>query len=265
MTMGFLTRLAQPGAFMRGSGRLLPWTAGLAALLLAAGLYLSWFVAPPDYQQGETVRIMFVHVPAAWLGSAFYAAMTVSALGTLVWRHPVADVAQRAAAPLGAAFTLVCLVTGSLWGKPMWGTYWVWDARLTSMLIQFLIYCGLLALWRTIEEPGRAGRAVAILTLIGAVNLPIIKFSVDWWSTLHQPASILRLGGSTIDASMRYPLFVMIGAFTVLGLALQLAGMRTEILRRRVRRLTILEVERLDRSFDPPPLDAGPASWPQPA
>ena len=265
MTMGFLTRLAQPGRVLAWSDRLLPWAAGLAAALLALGLYLAWFVAPPDYQQGETVRIMFVHVPAAWLGSAFYAAMTVSALGTLVWRHPVADVAQRAAAPLGAAFTLVCLVTGSLWGKPMWGTYWVWDARLTSMLIQFLIYCGLLALWRTVEEPNRAARAVAILTLIGAVNLPIIKFSVDWWSTLHQPASILRLGGSTIDASMRYPLFVMIAAFTALGIALQLAGMRTEILRRRVRTLSILEVERLDCSLDGAALEGGHATWPQPA
>jgi heme exporter protein C len=253
MTTNVLTRLAQPGRFMAWSGRLLPWVAGLGAVLLGLGLYLAWFVAPPDYQQGETVRIMYLHVPAAWLGTFFYGAMAVSALGTLVWRHPLADVAQRAAAPVGAAFTLVCLVTGSLWGKPMWGTYWVWDARLTSMLIQFLIYCGLIALWRAIEEPGRAARAVAILTLIGAVNLPIIKFSVDWWSTLHQPASILRMGGSTIDASMRYPLFVMIAAFTLLGIALHLSGMRTEILRRRVRTLTLLEVERLDRALDAAP------------
>ncbi len=252
MTMGFLTRLAQPGRFFAWSGRALPWIAGLAAALVAGGLYLAWFVAPPDYQQGETVRIMFLHVPAAWLGVMFYGAMAVSALGTLVWRHPLADVAQRAAAPIGAAFTLVCLVTGSLWGKPMWGTYWVWDARLTSVLILFLIYCGILALWRTVEEPGRAARLVAILTLIGAVNLPIIKFSVNWWSTLHQPASIVRVGGPTIHPSMLYPLLAMIAAFTVLGLALHLAAMRTEILRRRVRTLALLELERLDRALDAP-------------
>ncbi|ACA18041.1 heme exporter protein CcmC [Methylobacterium sp. 4-46] len=246
MAQGLLTRLAQPSHFMRWSGAALPWLGGLSAVLLAAGLYLSFFVAPADYQQGETVRIMFLHVPAAWLGVFFYGAMTVSALGTLVWRHPLADVAQRAAAPIGAAFTLICLVTGSLWGKPMWGTYWVWDARLTSMLVLLLIYCGLLALWRTIEDPGRAARAVAILTLVGAVNLPIIKFSVNWWSTLHQPASILRMGGPTIHPTMLYPLLVMIAAFSVLGITLHLATMRTEILRRRVRTLAILEAERLD-------------------
>ncbi|GLS44896.1 heme ABC transporter permease [Methylobacterium brachythecii] len=239
-------RLAHPGHFLRWSGAATPWLAGLSALLLAAGLYLTWFVVPPDYQQGETVRIMYIHVPAAWLGVFFYGAMSLSAIGTLVWRHPLADVAQRAAAPIGAAFTLICLVTGSLWGKPMWGTYWVWDARLTSMLVLFLIYCGIIALWRTIEDPNRAARAIAILTLVGAVNLPIIKFSVNWWSTLHQPASILRMGGSTIDPSMLYPLLEMILAFTVLGVTLHLYSMRTEILRRRVRVLTIREAERLD-------------------
>jgi heme exporter protein C len=229
------------------SGQLMPWLAGAAALLLAAGLYMGWFLAPADYQQGETVRIMFLHVPAAWLGVFFYLVMAMSALGTLVWRHPLADVSQKAAAPVGAAFTLVCLITGALWGKPMWGTYWVWDARLTSVLVLFLMYCGILALWRTIEEPNRAARAVSILTLIGIVNLPVIKFSVDWWNTLHQPASVLRLGGPTIHPSMLYPLLVMAIGFTMLGVTLHLAGMRTEILRRRVRTLTILEAERLDR------------------
>jgi heme exporter protein C len=201
---------------------------------------------PPDYQQGDTVRIMYVHVPAAILGMGFYGAMTLSAIGTLVWRHPLADVSQRAAAPIGAAFTLICLVTGSLWGKPMWGTYWVWDARLTSMLVLFLIYCGIIALWRTIEDPSRAARAVAILTLVGAVNLPIIKFSVNWWSTLHQPASILRMGGSSIDSSMLYPLLEMVLAMTLLGVTLHLQAMRTEIYRRRVRTLLIRQAERLD-------------------
>ncbi|HEX2726848.1 MAG TPA: heme ABC transporter permease [Beijerinckiaceae bacterium] len=239
--------LANPARFMALSGQLMPWLAGAAALLLAAGLYMGWFLAPADYQQGETVRIMFLHVPAAWLGLFFYLVMATSALGTLVWRHPLADVSQKAAAPIGAAFTLICLITGALWGKPMWGTYWVWDARLTSVLVLFLMYCGILALWRTIEEPNRAARAVSILTLIGVVNLPVIKFSVDWWNTLHQPASVVRLGGPTIHPSMLYPLLVMAVGFTMLGIVLHLAGMRTEILRRRVRTLTILEAERLDR------------------
>jgi heme exporter protein C len=240
-----LTRLANPTVFMRIAGLLLPWIGAVAAVLLAVGLVMS-FRAPPDYQQGETVRIMFLHVPAAWLGLFFYVVTAVSALGTLVWRHPLADVSQKAAAPIGAAFTLVCLVTGSLWGKPMWGTYWVWDARLTSVLVLFLMYCGILALWRTIEEPNEAARAVSILTLVGAVNVPIVKFSVEWWNTLHQPASVLRAGGPSIDPSMLYPLVVMALGFTALGLALHVAGMRTEILRRRVRTATILEAERLD-------------------
>ena len=239
--------LANPPLFMALTGRLLPWLAGLSALVLAAGLYGGWFLAPADYQQGETVRIMFLHVPAAWLALFFYVVMAVSALGTLVWRHPLADVSQKAAAPIGAAFALVCLVTGALWGKPMWGTYWVWDARLTSMLVLFLMYCGILALWRTIEEPNRAARSVSILTLIGVVNLPVIKFSVDWWYTLHQGPSVLRLDGPSIHPSILYPLLVMAVGFTLLGLTLHLAGMRTEILRRRVRTLAILEAERLDR------------------
>jgi heme exporter protein C len=238
--------LANPTRFMALSGRLLPWLAGAGTVLLAAGLYMSWFLAPPDYQQGETVRIMFLHVPAAWLALFLYGVMAMSALGTLVWRHPLADVSQKSAAPIGAAFTLICLVTGSLWGKPMWGTYWEWDARLTSVLVLFLLYCGVLALWRTIEEPSRAARAVSILTLVGAVNVPIIKFSVDWWNTLHQPASVFRLDGPTIHPSMLYPLLVMAVALTFVALSLHLAGMRTEILRRRVRTLTILEAERLD-------------------
>ena len=252
-----LTRLANPSVFLRWSGYALPAVAALAAVLLAVGLYLSWFMAPADYQQGETVRIMFLHVPAAWLALMFYTIMTASALGTLVWRHPLADVAQKAAAPIGAGFTLICLVTGSLWGKPMWGTYWVWDARLTSVLVLLLMYCGILALWRTMDDLGRAARAVAILTLVGAVNLPVIKFSVDWWNTLHQPASVFRAGGPSIHPTMLYPLLVMALAFTTLGVALHLAGMRTEILRRRVRTLTILEAERLDRAQD--------ASQPAPA
>jgi heme exporter protein C len=241
-----ILELANPTRFMGLAGRLLPWLGAAAALALGIGLYMAWFLAPADYQQGDTVRIMFLHVPAAWLALFFYVVMSISALGTLVWRHPLADVSQKAAAPIGAAFTLICLVTGSLWGRPMWGTYWVWDARLTSVLVLFLMYCGILALWRTIDEPSRAARAVSILTLVGAVNVPIVKFSVDWWNTLHQPASVFRMDGPTIHPSILYPLLVMAAGFSLTGLALHVAGMRTEILRRRVRTLSILEAERLD-------------------
>ena len=192
---------ANPQNFMRLSGRALPWLVGLSALTLVVGLALG-FDAPADYQQGETVKIMFIHVPAAWVSTLAYCVMTGSALGTLVWRHPLAEASQKAAAPLGAGFAFICLVTGSLWGKPMWGTYWVWDARLTSMLVLFLTYLGLLALWHTIEEPGRAARAASVLTLVGAIDLPIIKFSVDWWK--HAPSGFdlhqHRLDRGPLDA-----------------------------------------------------------------
>ncbi len=170
-----------------------------------------------------------------------------SAIGTLVWRHPLADVSQKAAAPIGAAFTLLCLITGALWGKPMWGTYWVWDARLTSVLVLFLIYCGIMALWAAIEDPARAARSVAILTLVGFVNIPIVKFSVDWWNTLHQPASVFRMDGPTIHPTMLWPLLVTAAGLSLAAIALHLAGMRTEILKRRLRTLTILEAEQMER------------------
>jgi heme exporter protein C len=231
---------ASPANFLRLARVLVPVTASLTVLLFAAGLYLAWFAAPPDYQQGEAVRIMYLHVPAAWLAMMIYAVMTSAALGTLVWRHPLADAAQKAAAVLGAGFTFLCLGTGAIWGKPMWGTWWVWDARLTSVLVLFLIYLGLVALWRTIEDPGAAARAAAIFTLVGAVNIPIIKFSVDWWNTLHQPASVFRLGGPAIAPSMLWPLIVMALAFTFLFVTLYLMAIRNEILRRRLHRLTLL-------------------------
>jgi heme exporter protein C len=231
--------LANPTRFLALSGRILPWFWAAAGIGLAAGLYLSFFVAPPDYQQGETVRIMFIHVPAAWLSMFGYGLIAVAALGTLVWRHPLADVAAKSAAPIGAAFTFVALVTGSLWGKPMWGTWWVWDARLTSMLVLFLMYLGLIALWQAVEDQGRAARTAAVLALVGSINLPIIKFSVDWWNTLHQGESIFRAGGPTIDATMLWPLFVMALAMTLLFVALLLMAMRNEIFRRRVRTLEL--------------------------
>ena len=213
--------------------------AALTVALFVVGLTLA-FRAPPDYQQGETVKIMYIHVPTAWLSTFIYGVMALASLGTLVWRHPLADAAQKAAAPIGAVFTFVCLVTGSLWGKPMWGTYWVWDARLTSVLVLFILYLGLIALWRSIDDPGRAARAAAILTLVGTVNLPIIKFSVDWWNTLHQPASVFRMGGPTIAPELLWPLLVMALAFTLLFLCLLLMSIRNEILRRRIARLTMI-------------------------
>ncbi|ADZ68688.1 heme ABC transporter permease [Polymorphum gilvum] len=229
--------LANPTRFLSLVRVLLPWLTALCVASFAAGLYMSFFTAPEDYQQGDTVRIMYIHVPAAWLAMMCYSIMTLSSLGTLVWKHPLADVSAKAAAPLGAAFTFMSLVTGSLWGKPMWGTYWVWDARLTSVLVLFIMYLGLMALWRTMEDPIKAGKAAAILTLVGALNLPIIKFSVDWWNTLHQPASVMRMDGPTIHPDILWPLLVMAIAFTLLFVVLHLMAMRNEILRRRVRAL----------------------------
>src|SRR3979490_918678 len=203
-----LIDLANPSRFLVIAGRVLPWLTAATLLAFAFGVSQAYF-APDDYQQGATVKIMFIHVPAAWLGMFAWGVMSLAALGTLVWRHPLADVAAKTAAPLGAAFTFLALVTGSLWGRPMWGTYWVWDARLTSVLVLFLMYLGLIALWRTVDDPSRAGRAAAVLTLVGAVNLPIIKFSFEWWNTLHQPASVMRLGAPTIDPSILRPLLIM--------------------------------------------------------
>ncbi|MCK3778428.1 heme ABC transporter permease [Ensifer sesbaniae] len=225
--------LANPTRFLALADRLLPWLAGLTALFFVAGLWLS-FTTEGDYQQGETVRIMYVHVPAAWLSMMCYSVMALAALGTLVWRHPLADVSSRAAAPIGACFTFLALVTGSLWGKPMWGTWWVWDARLTSVFVLFLMYLGLMALNRAIDDPARSSKVSAVLVLVGFVNIPIIKFSVEWWNTLHQPASVMRLDGPTIDPEFLWPLIAMAIAFTLLFFTLHIAAMRNEILRRRV-------------------------------
>ena len=218
--------------------RVLPWLGAAAALLLGVGLFAAFFLVPPDYQQGETVRIMYIHVPAAWLGMFAYIVMTSASLGVLVWRHPLADAAQKTAAPLGAVFTFVCLVTGSLWGKPMWGTYWVWDARLTSYLVLFLLYLGIIAIRQTMDDTPRGARVAAIMTLVGLIDIPIIKFSVDWWNTLHQPASVFRAGGSTISGSMLWPLLVMAVGASALFLTLHFMALRNEILRRRIARLT---------------------------
>ena len=243
-TEGIFNRLANPTRFMSIAGAVLPWLIGVTVILFATGLYLTFFVAPPDYQQGETVKIMFIHVPSAWLAMMGYSLIAVSSIGSLIWRHPLADVSAKAAAPIGAVFTLLALITGSLWGKPMWGTFWVWDARLTSVLVLFFLYLGLIALWQSIEDASRAGRAAAILALVGFVNVPIIKFSVDWWNTLHQPASVARMDGPAIHSSILTPLMVMAAAFTCLFFVLHLKAMTTEILRRRVEALRMTQVAR---------------------
>jgi heme exporter protein C len=224
---------------MRLSGAALP-ALGLATVLtLIIGLYLALVVAPPDYQQGESVRIMFIHVPAAWLALLVYFIVALASGVALVWRHPLAEIAAQAAAPLGAAFTLVCLITGSLWGKPMWGTWWVWDARLTSVLVLFFLYLGYIALVNAFDDPGRGSRAGSVLALVGIVNLPIIKFSVDWWNTLHQPASVFRMGGPTIDASLLWPLLVMALGYLLLFKTLLLLRMRSALNERKARALRL--------------------------
>ncbi|UOM33423.1 heme ABC transporter permease CcmC [Acuticoccus sp. I52.16.1] len=238
-TAGKRPSIINPGRFAGIADRAVPILAALTAVTLCFGLYLALWASPEDYQQGSTVRIMYIHAPSAYIALMAYVVMTSAALGTLVWRHPLADVAARAAAPIGAAFTLATLASGAIWGKPMWGAWWVWDARLTSMLILFFMYLGLIALSRAIEEPARAARITAIATLIGFINIPIIKFSVDWWNTLHQGASVMRLDGPSMPASMLTPLLVMALAFTLLFMTLHLAEMRTELLRRRARTLRL--------------------------
>ncbi len=233
-------KLANPTRFMALSARLLPWVTVAALIVLVTGLVLA-ATAPPDYQQAHTVKIMFVHVPSAWLAMAIYSVIALSGIGLLVFRHPLADVSAKAAAPLGAAFTFLALVTGSLWGKPMWGTYWAWDGRLTSVLILFFLYLGLIALRSSLDDEALAGKLTAILAIVGIVILPVIKFSVDWWHTLHQPSTRFT---QTLDASFRIPLLVMALAFTLGFAAMHLKAMRNEVMRRRVRTLTIGLVER---------------------
>lgn len=230
----WFSRLAHPGNFMAWS-RYALWPLGLAsAVAFAFGIYAAFFVSPLATENvGETLRIMYVHVPTAWLSQFVYGVMAVAALGTLVWRHPLADVAGKAAAPLGAAFTALALFTGALWGRPAWGTFWEWDGRMTSTLLLLLIYLGIIALWRVFDDKLRAGRLIAIVTLVGALNIPVIKFSVDWWHTLHQPASVLVAGGPKMPGTILTPLFSMLIAFTLLFLLLHFIAMRTEILNRR--------------------------------
>lgn len=230
----WFSRLAHPGHFLNWT-RFLVWPLAVAtAISFAVGLWFAFLNSPEDYQMGDMVRVMYVHVPNAWLSQFVYGVMFAAALGSLVWRHPLADVANKAAAPLGAAFTALALYTGALWGRPTWGTFWEWDGRMTSTLVLLLIYLGIIALWRAFDDQIKAGRIVAIVTLIGGINIPIIKFSVDWWNTLHQPASLLRAEGPSMSAVFLTPLLLMMAAWGVLFLAIWLTSIRTEIVRRRV-------------------------------
>jgi heme exporter protein C len=231
--MQSLFRYANPAMFMRLSGAVLPYAAGATVLTLAAGLYMG-FTAPPDYQQGMTVLILFIHVPAASMAMGIYGAIAVCSLLSLVWRHPLSDTAARAAAPFGAIFTALGLVTGSLWGRPMWGTYWVWDARLTSFLLLLFLYLGYMALWNAIEDETKAARAAAVLALVGVVNIPIIKFSVDWWNTLHQGESIMT---GDLAPVFLWPLLTMMAGYMLLFVTLWLVRIRTAIVERRARNL----------------------------
>ena len=229
---------ANPARFMGFANKAVPVLAITTVVMFVAGVWMS-LNAPEDYQQGSSVQIMFVHVPAAWLAMMTYTIMACSAIGTIVWRHPLADVSLRSAAPLGAMFTFLALVTGSLWGKPMWGTWWEWDARMTSVLVLLIIYLGLIALSKAFDEPSEAAQPLAIMTLTGFVIIPIIKFSVDWWNTLHQPASVSRFARPAMDDAFLYPLLIMAIAYMALFFTLHLMSMRNEVLGRRIRAIRI--------------------------
>jgi len=231
--------LANPARFSQMADRFMPTTAGLAVVFLSLGLVYALVISPPDYQQGETVRIMYVHVPSAWMALFIYSFIAITSGIGLIWRHPLAHLSAQAAAPIGITFTLLCLTTGSLWGKPMWGAWWVWDARLTSVLFLFFLYLGFMALNNSFDDPARGEKSAAILALIGFINIPVIKFSVDWWNTLHQPASLLRIGGPAIHYSMLTPLFLMALGFTFVAVCVLIIRIRMLLLRRRIRLIKI--------------------------
>ena len=235
-------RFANPARFMRLAAVVYPWAIGVAILALASGLWLGLVGSPADYQQGESVRIMYIHVPAAWMGLFCYVTMAVCSAMALIWKHPLADLMARATAPVGAAFTFICLVTGALWGKPMWGAWWVWDARLTSMLILLFLYLGYMALADAFDDPERGQKAAGILALVGVVNVPIIKYSVDWWNTLHQPASVVKMGGPSIDSSMLLPLILMAIGFKAYWVIVLILRTRAEIAAAKVRTLRMAQV-----------------------
>lgn len=238
-----LHRFANPGRFLRLSGRMLPFLAVPGAVLTLVGLAWGLWFAPADYQQGDAVRIIYIHVPSAWLATGGYAALALCSVLSLVWRHPLADLAAVEIGPVGAAFTALCLATGSLWGKPMWGAWWVWDARLTSVLVLFFLYLGHIALVRAFDDPTRGHRAGAILALVGVVNLPIIKFSVDWWNTLHQPSTITVTGAPNMHVDMLYPLLVCVLGFSLTFGTIVTARLRAAVMERRIRALLLAQAQ----------------------
>ena len=238
-----LHRFANPGRFLRLSGVVLPWLAIAGAGLTALGLVWGLFFSPADWQQGDAVRIMYIHVPAAWLASAGYLALAICSVLSLVWRHPLADLAAAEISPVGAGFAALCLLSGSIWGKPMWGAWWVWDARLTSVLVLFFLYLGHVALVRAFDDPQRGYRSGAILALVGAVDLPIIKFSVDWWNTLHQPDTITLTGAPSMYIGMLWPLLFAALGYTLVFAAIVVARTRAAVMERRIRALLMARAE----------------------
>ena len=245
-----LHRFANPNRFMRLSGLILPWASVVAVLTFPAGLYLALIGSPPDYEQRETVRIMYIHVPAAWMALFSYTCMAASSAVALIWRHPLADLAAKSIAPVGACFTLICLITGSLWGQPTWGTWWVWDARLTSVLILFFLFVGYMVLFDAYDDPTKGARAAGILVIVGFVFVPIIKFSVDILElrTLHQGASVSKLSGPSVHESMLWPLMIMALAYSAYFISVLLVRMRSAILAARVRSLRMMQAQRAPKS-----------------
>ena len=225
-------RLASPPHIYRVAGTLTPWFAWPAGLLIVSALYAGLFLAPPDYQQGEGFRMIYVHAPSAWLSVMIYGVMASAAAVGLIWRMKVAHAAAASCAAIGASFTFVSLVTGMLWGKPMWGTYWVWDPRLTAQLVLLFLYLGYMALRSGIDDLGRADRASAVLAIIGVVNLPIIRYSVEWWNSIHQAPSVMKMERPSMPFDMLAPLLMMLLGFTLLFAAILLVRMRAEVLRR---------------------------------
>lgn len=233
-------RFAKPAVFLKITGVMMPWVVGLTVILTVLGLYFGLYASPIDYQQGSTVRIMYLHVPSAWMGLFCYVAMAACGAMALIWKHPLADVCARATAPVGAVFTALTLITGSLWGEPMWGTWWVWDARLTSMLILLFLYLGYIALVNAFDDPERGSRAGSALAIVGVINVPIVKFSVDWWNTLHQPASVVRMDGPSVDPSMLLPLLLMTFAFMGYYFIVFVLRVRMELNERRIRAMQLV-------------------------
>ena len=235
--------LANPVRFLRLTSRLQPITMLITLIAIGLGLYYAIFKSPPDYQQSETVRIMYVHVPAAWMAMFCYVALACSSAVALIWRHMLANIIAKSTAPIGASFTFLALATGSLWGKPMWGTWWVWDARLTSVLILFFLYLGYMVLYNAFDDQNRGARAAAILSIVGIVNIPIIKFSVDWWNTLHQPASVIKMDGPSIHPSMLTPLILMAIGYTAFYFWILFIRTRAELNTNKVRIISIQQAE----------------------